>query len=88
MTHSVAIIDACKPWHWRDKFPPTNTPSPEVARKAREKFGWLLNSRRHSGARHKRVYARLRRAMGVVGNPAANSDLLLNSGFAPSARPE
>jgi 4-hydroxy-3-polyprenylbenzoate decarboxylase len=43
MTHSVAIIDACRPWHWRDKFPPTNTPSPEIARKAREKFGWLLD---------------------------------------------
>jgi 4-hydroxy-3-polyprenylbenzoate decarboxylase len=43
MTHSVAVIDACRPWHWRDRFPPTNTPSPEVARKAREKFGWLLN---------------------------------------------
>src|SRR5438128_9441128 len=27
MTHSVAIIDACRPWSWRDKFPPTNTPS-------------------------------------------------------------
>ena len=34
MTHSVAIIDACRPWSWRDKFPPTNTPSAEVARKA------------------------------------------------------
>jgi 4-hydroxy-3-polyprenylbenzoate decarboxylase len=42
MTHSVAIIDACRPWSWRDKFPPTNTPSAEVARKAKEKFGWLL----------------------------------------------
>ena len=39
MSHSVAIIDACKPYHWRDKFPPTNAPSAEVARKAREKFG-------------------------------------------------
>jgi len=45
MTHSVAIIDACRPWHWRDKFPPTNTPSADVARKAREKFGWLLNGK-------------------------------------------
>jgi UbiD family decarboxylase len=45
MTHSVAIIDACRPWHWRDKFPPTNAPSAEVARKAREKFGWLLNGK-------------------------------------------
>ena len=43
MTHSVALIDACKPCHWRDKFPATNAPSPEVARKAREKFGWLLD---------------------------------------------
>jgi UbiD family decarboxylase len=45
MTHSVAVIDACRPFHWRDKFPPANTPSPELARKARERFGWLLDSR-------------------------------------------
>ena len=45
MTHSVAIIDACRPWHWRDKFPPTNAPSAEVAKKAREKFGWLLDGK-------------------------------------------
>ena len=43
MTHSVALIDACKPFHWRDKFPPTNAPSEEVTRKARERFGWLLD---------------------------------------------
>ena len=45
MTHSVAIIDACRPWTWRDKFPPANTPSAEIARKAREKFGWLLDGK-------------------------------------------
>jgi 4-hydroxy-3-polyprenylbenzoate decarboxylase len=45
VTHSVAIINACRPYHWRDQFPPANTPTPEVARKAREKFGWLLNER-------------------------------------------
>src|SRR6516164_9751033 len=45
MTHSVALIDACKPFHWRDKFPPTNAPSAEVTRKAREKFGWLLDGK-------------------------------------------
>jgi 4-hydroxy-3-polyprenylbenzoate decarboxylase len=45
MTHSVALINACKPFHWRDKFPPTNAPSPEVARKARERFGWLLDGK-------------------------------------------
>ena len=42
MTHSVAVINACKPYHWRDQFPPSNTPSPETRKKAREKFGWLL----------------------------------------------
>ncbi len=45
MTHSVAIIDACKPYHWRDKFPPSNAPSPELLRRAREKFGWLLDAK-------------------------------------------
>ena len=41
-SHSVAVIDACRPWHWRAEFPPANTPSPEVSRKAKEKYGWLL----------------------------------------------
>jgi 4-hydroxy-3-polyprenylbenzoate decarboxylase len=43
ITHSVALINACKPFHWREEFAVSNTPSPEMARKAREKFGWLLN---------------------------------------------
>jgi hypothetical protein len=43
LTHSVAVINACRPYHWRDQFPLANTPSPETARTAREKFGWLLN---------------------------------------------
>ena len=47
MTHSVAVINACKPFHWRDKFPPSNTPSAEVTRKAKEKFGWLLDGRKN-----------------------------------------
>ncbi len=41
-TNSRAIIDACRPFHWRDKFPKVNMPSPETARKAMEKFGYLL----------------------------------------------
>src|SRR5262249_5788087 len=49
MTHSVALIDACKPFHWRDKFPPTNRPSPEGSRNAPEKFGWLLDGQRREG---------------------------------------
>ena len=42
-THSVAVIDACKPFHWLDKFPMVNAPSPELLQKAREKFGYLLD---------------------------------------------
>ena len=40
-TNSRAIIDACRPFHWRDKFPPVNAPSPAVAKEAREKWGYL-----------------------------------------------
>jgi 4-hydroxy-3-polyprenylbenzoate decarboxylase len=41
-TNSRAIIDACRPWHWRDEFPHVNMPSPALAKRAREKFGYLL----------------------------------------------
>ena len=41
-TNSRAIIDACRPFHWRDKFAKVNMPSPEKARLAKEKFGYLL----------------------------------------------
>jgi 4-hydroxy-3-polyprenylbenzoate decarboxylase len=42
LTNSRAVIDATRPFEWMDKFPKVNAPSPEVARKAREKFGYLL----------------------------------------------
>ena len=41
-TNSRAIIDACRPFYWRDKFPVVNAPSPATMKKAREKFGYLL----------------------------------------------
>jgi UbiD family decarboxylase len=41
-TNSRAIIDACRPFHWRDKFPLVNKPSPDLAREAMERFGYLL----------------------------------------------
>ena len=41
-TNSRAIIDACRPWHWRDKFPKVNAPTPQAARLARQRFGYLL----------------------------------------------
>ncbi len=41
-TNSRAIIDACRPFHWRDRFPKVNRLSPEALEEAREKFGHLL----------------------------------------------
>jgi len=41
--NSRALIDATRPWEWRDKFPKVNMPSPEVAKKARDKWGWLAS---------------------------------------------
>jgi UbiD family decarboxylase len=43
-TNSRAIIDACRPWHWRDQFPAVNMPSPEERRIGMEKFGHLMKS--------------------------------------------
>jgi 4-hydroxy-3-polyprenylbenzoate decarboxylase len=42
LTNSRIIIDACRPYDWLDKFPKVNIPSPEIRRKAWEKFGYLL----------------------------------------------
>jgi 4-hydroxy-3-polyprenylbenzoate decarboxylase len=41
-TNSRAIIDACKPFHWRDKFPEGSAPSPEQRRLNWDKFGHLF----------------------------------------------
>ncbi|MBI4633140.1 MAG: UbiD family decarboxylase [Deltaproteobacteria bacterium] len=42
LVNSRAIIDATRPYDWRDQFPLVNMPSPARARKAREKYGYLL----------------------------------------------
>jgi len=42
-TNSRAIIDACRPWHWRDQFPKVNALTPEQRRVALQKFGHLLH---------------------------------------------
>ncbi len=47
-TNSRAIIDACRPYHWRDKFAMVNVPSAEDAKFAKEKFGHLLHGRSKS----------------------------------------
>ena len=43
LTNSRAIVDACRPFHWKDEFPPVNAPSPELARESREKWGYLCD---------------------------------------------
>ena len=42
LVNSRAIIDATRPYDWRDRFPLVNMPSPARAKRTREKFGYLL----------------------------------------------
>ena len=42
--NSRAIIDACKPWDWKDKFPPSVETPPEMVAQARQRFGDQLAS--------------------------------------------
>lgn len=44
-TNSRAIIDACRPFHWKDRYPIVNTPLPETARRTKETFSWMLDGR-------------------------------------------
>ncbi len=39
---SRAVIDATRPWEWRDRFPKSQLPTPEAKRKALERWGWLV----------------------------------------------
>jgi 4-hydroxy-3-polyprenylbenzoate decarboxylase len=43
ITSSRMIINACRPFAWRDRFPEAVKPSPEAALAAKDKFGWLLD---------------------------------------------
>ena len=40
--NSRAIIDACRPFEWRDKFPMVSNLTPEQTKVARERWGWLV----------------------------------------------
>lgn len=40
--NSRAIIDATRPWEWKDAFPKVNAPSRELLAKTKEKWGFLL----------------------------------------------
>jgi len=45
-TNSRAIIDACRPFHWKDQYPLVNMPLPETARRTKEMFSWMLDGTR------------------------------------------
>jgi len=38
ITSSKALVYACKPYHWKDQFPPSLRSSPELLKRVREKF--------------------------------------------------
>ena len=42
LTTSTAIIDACRPWAWRDQLPKATMTSPEVMQQVRQKWGRVL----------------------------------------------
>ena len=42
LTHSTAIILACKPFHWIKEFPPAVNEDPELEKKVQEKWGSIL----------------------------------------------
>ena len=43
--NSRAIIDACRPYEWKDQFPQVAESSPEVRRKYEAKWGKLLDGK-------------------------------------------
>jgi 4-hydroxy-3-polyprenylbenzoate decarboxylase len=43
-SHSKAIIDACRPFAWMDRFPPTSALSHDEARAIEEKWGAVLKA--------------------------------------------
>ena len=38
------LIDATRPWEWRDKFPQAMGPNPEEKAQVREDWGWILRA--------------------------------------------
>ncbi len=40
--NSRMIIDATRPWEWRDEFPPAIGPEPEEKRITRDRWSWIL----------------------------------------------
>ncbi|MBI2316347.1 MAG: UbiD family decarboxylase, partial [Betaproteobacteria bacterium] len=47
-TCSTALIDACRPWAWRDQFPKTTKTTPEILAQVRQKWGDALFGERRT----------------------------------------
>ena len=43
MMNSRAVIDATRPWEWREQFPAVNRARPQWRKKSEEKWGWVVN---------------------------------------------
>jgi 4-hydroxy-3-polyprenylbenzoate decarboxylase len=41
-TNSRGLIDACRPWEWREQYAPLNVPPRAVRDAARQRWGYLL----------------------------------------------
>ena len=46
-SHSKAIVDACRPFAWKDKFPPPSSLTHDEARNIEAKWGVALKGQRH-----------------------------------------
>ncbi len=42
LTHSIGIIMACKPYHWKEEFPPSLKLSSEEVEKVKAKWPWIF----------------------------------------------
>lgn len=42
LMNSRAIIDATRPWEWRNEFPAVNMPTPEWRRRSEKKWGFVV----------------------------------------------
>lgn len=49
-SHSKAIIEACRPFGWKDNYPPTSALTAEEAREIESKWGASIKGRRTAGA--------------------------------------
>jgi hypothetical protein len=42
MFNSRLLIDATRPWEWRDEFPPAIGPEPVAKKETRDRWDWIL----------------------------------------------